>query len=152
MDFRPLRLPPGADLRRALEDLAMADGPAFVVAGIGSLSNPRLRLADAATETALQGPWELLTLSGSLTPDGAHLHATVADAEGAVLGGHLAYGNEVRTTAEVLVASLAGWQLGRQLDTRTGYLELVISVPPALRRDSATASRSPSGSAASPRP
>lgn len=126
MGFRPLRLPPGADLRRALEELAAADGPAFVVAGIGSLNNPRLRLADAATETALEGPWELLTLSGSLTPDGAHLHATMADARGAVLGGHLAYGNEVRTTAEFLIAPLDGWELGRAFDAQTGYTELLV--------------------------
>lgn len=126
MGFRPLRLPPGTDLRRALEELAAADGPAFVVAGIGSLSNPRLRLADAASETALEGPWELLTLSGSLTPDGAHLHATVADASGAVRGGHLAYGNEVRTTAELLLAPLNGWELGRAFDAQTGYAELLV--------------------------
>lgn len=124
MDFRPLRLPPGADLRRALETLAQADGPAFVLAGIGSLNNPRLRLAAAATETALEGPWELITLSGSLTGDGAHLHATVADTRGTVLGGHLAYGNEVRTTAELLLAPLDGWALYRAFDAQTGYPEL----------------------------
>lgn len=131
MDFRPLRLPPGADLRRALEELARVDGAAFVLAGIGSLNNPRLRLAEAASEMVLDGPWELLTLSGTLTPDGAHLHATVADAGGVVRGGHLAYGNEVRTTAELLLAPLDGWELGRAFDAQTGYDELVVRRPEA---------------------
>lgn len=126
MDFRPLRLPPGADLRRALEALAQADGPAFVLAGIGSLSALALRLAGAAGPTVLQGDFELLTLSGSLSPDGAHLHASVADAQGHVLGGHVAPGCIVRTTAEVLVAVLPDWQFGRQPDAATGYAELVV--------------------------
>lgn len=126
MDFRPLRLPPGADLRRALEELARVDGAAFVVAGIGSLMDLRLRFAGEPAATLLDGPWELLTLSGSLTASGAHLHATVASASGAVLGGHVAHGNVVRTTAEVLLAPLPGWLLGRALDARTGYTELVV--------------------------
>ncbi len=84
MQTLPLRLPPGADLRLALQ---MAAPAAFVLAGIGSLSTLALRLAGADEPTLLQGDFELLTLSGSLSPDGAHLHASVADAQGRVLGG-----------------------------------------------------------------
>lgn len=123
MQTLPLRLPPGADLRLALQLAAPA---AFVLAGIGSLSALALRLAGAAGPTVLQGDFELLTLSGSLSPDGAHLHASVADAQGRVLGGHVAPGCIVRTTAEVLVAVLPDWQFRRQPDAATGYAELVV--------------------------
>jgi predicted DNA-binding protein with PD1-like motif len=124
----PVRLPPGVDLRRALEDVMRANGSgsAFVLSGIGSLTDPRLRFANAAVETTLQGPYEILTLSGTLTPDGAHLHMTVSDDQGRVFGGHLVYGNEIRTTAEVLLARAPEWVLTRELDPRTGFDELVV--------------------------
>jgi predicted DNA-binding protein with PD1-like motif len=68
----------------------------------------------------------VLTLAGSVTPDGAHLHASVSTASGRVLGGHLGYGCLVRTTAEVLVAILPDWKLSREHDDATGYQELAI--------------------------
>ena len=128
MSYQPLRIPAGSDLRRALEQAALVKdgGSAFVISGIGSLGVARLRLAAADAETLLEGPFEILSLSGTLTPDGAHLHMAIADADGRVLGGHVCYGNEVRTTAEVLLAALPGWALARELDPQTGYRELVV--------------------------
>lgn len=124
----PLRLPPGADLRRALEQAASTAGwsGAFVVCGIGSLADVQLRFAGAATATTLPGDFEIISLAGSLSADGAHLHMAVADAAGRVHGGHLVYGNLVRTTAEVLLADTAGWQLSRQFDAATGFAELAV--------------------------
>jgi uncharacterized protein len=132
MSFQPLRIHSGSDLRRTLEEAASGDstGSAFVVAGIGSLANPRLRLAGAESETSMTGAYEILGLSGTLTPDGAHLHIVIADDQGRVLGGHVCYGNAVRTTAEVLLAHLADWKLSRELDPATGYKELVVGPEP----------------------
>lgn len=128
----PLRLEAGADLRRALEDIARESLPAgaFVVCGIGSLQNPRLRLAGRNEETLFPGPYEVLSLSGTVTPEGAHLHASVADETGQVVGGHVVYGNEVRTTVEVLLVELQGWSLARAPDPRTGYRELQVRPRP----------------------
>lgn len=128
MDLHPVRLTPGADLRRALEALSGAPGAdaAFVVAGIGSLVNARLRYAGEPVETDLAGPLEILSLSGSLSASGAHLHASVSDASGRVLGGHLGHGSIVRTTAEILLAPLPGWSLAREPDPATGFMELVV--------------------------
>lgn len=124
MDLLPLRLPPGADLRRSLEAAGMAHG--FVVAGIGSLTDVQLRFAGAAQATLLPGDFEILSIAGALTADGAHLHMTVSDSAGRVYGGHVAYGNVVRTTAEILLAATPGWQLSRHFDAATGYAELVV--------------------------
>ncbi len=126
-ELQPLRLPPGADLRAALEQLSRERGvAAFVVCGIGSLGDARLRWAGAAAAAVVGGPCEIVSLSGSLTPDGAHLHMAVADAQGRVHGGHVSDGNVVRTTAELLLAWLPGWNLGREFDPRTGYAELLL--------------------------
>ncbi len=128
MDLRPIRLLPGADLRRSLEDLAampVADA-CFVVAGIGSLVSARLRYAGDEGETEVEGPLEILSLSGSVTASGAHLHASVSDATGRVYGGHLCHGNVVRTTAEILLAPLQHWSMTREHDAATGFKELVV--------------------------
>jgi predicted DNA-binding protein with PD1-like motif len=124
----PLRLLPGADLRRAIEDELLRRGTtaAFVLAGIGSLQPACIRLAGADEPTQLDGALELLTLSGSVAVNGAHLHLSVADAQGRVTGGHAAYGCIVRTTAELLLLLLPGWDFAREPDPRTGWAELVI--------------------------
>ncbi len=129
MNSLPIRLLPGADLRRAIEDAVAAAGwgSAFVVAGIGSLSAAQIRFAAAADATPLRRDLEIVGLAGTVSPDGAHLHITVADSGGAVLGGHVAYGCVVRTTAELLLASSAEWSLARRLDPATGYCELVVT-------------------------
>lgn len=124
----PLRLHPGDDLRDALQAAVRAQGlqAAFVIAGIGSLMDARLRLAAADDATLVPGPSEILTLSGSLGADHAHLHLSVADAQGRVVGGHVLPGCVVRTTAEVLIAPLPDWAFTREPDAATGYLELVM--------------------------
>jgi uncharacterized protein len=131
--FLPLRLPPGADLRDALQAALAERGAkaAFVVAGIGSLKPARLRLAGAADAFVLGGDCEILTLSGTLSPDGPHLHLSVSDAQGRVFGGHAVAGCTVRTTAEVLIAWLDGWTFAREADAATGYAELVVRRTPS---------------------
>lgn len=124
----PLRLTPNADLRGGLEAALRehAIEAAFVVAGIGSLSRAQLRLAGRTEPATLSGELEILTLSGSLSRDAAHLHMSVADADGRVVGGHVAHGCIVRTTAEVLLLLLPDWSFARALDPATGYSELVV--------------------------
>lgn len=128
MAFLPIRLPPGVDLRAALEKLAaeQLSASAFVVAGIGSLVDARLRYAGEPAETCIDGPLEILSLSGTLSARGSHLHMTVSDAAGRVHGGHVGRGNVVRTTAEVLLAPLPDWSLTRAHDPATGFAELVV--------------------------
>ncbi|WP_084451535.1 PPC domain-containing DNA-binding protein [Roseateles chitosanitabidus] len=156
MRLQALRLEPGDDLRRALEALCAREGASgFVVAGIGSLTDARLRLAEADEETPIPGPSELVSLSGSLSPAGAHLHAVVADAQGRVVGGHVPAGCAVRTTAELLVAWLPAGSLSREVDARTGFKELVVKGGPpgaAPRADDQDADLSPACSRPGPGP
>ena len=86
-----------------------------------------LRLAGATQATAIHGELEILSLSGTLSPDGSHLHIAIADSRGTVIGGHLCAGSLVRTTAELVVGLLPGWRFSRELDPGTGYAELQIS-------------------------
>ena len=129
MKVVPLRLQPGEDLRQALETWMgeQEELAGCVISGIGSLSVAQLRFAGAAEATTIQGELEILSLSGSLSPDGAHLHIALADSSGAVIGGHLCAGSLVRTTAELVIGLLPEWQFWRERDPATGYAELRIS-------------------------
>jgi predicted DNA-binding protein with PD1-like motif len=128
MNLLPLRIAPGADVRAALEALLGEHGvrAGYVIQGMGSLSAASIRLAGASAMTELRGDFELLTLAGSLAPDGVHLHLSIADADGRVTGGHMGPGCIVRTTAEVLVALLPGYRFSREIDEATGFRELKI--------------------------
>ena len=127
MQALPIRLTPGQDLRRAIEAATgVRAGAAFVVSGIGSLSHAELRLAGAQTQRALNEDLEILSLSGTVAVNGSHLHASLSRANGELIGGHVAYGCIVRTTAEVFVMLLPEWEFSREPDPATGYDELVI--------------------------
>ena len=124
----PIRLSPGDDLRADLEAALAASGAqaGFVVSGIGSLREARVRFAGRPTPHHATGDLEILTLSGTLGSGRSHLHASLAEADGQVIGGHVAPGCIVRTTAEILVVLLETVRFGRELDPATGYAELAI--------------------------
>lgn len=110
-----MRLSPDTDLRRALESAVDARfcHAAFVTSGIGGLRQARLRLAGKDEPEALEGDFEILRLAGTISRDGAHLHMGLADANGRVIGGHVAYDCIVRATAEVLLLLLPEWSFTR---------------------------------------
>jgi predicted DNA-binding protein with PD1-like motif len=129
MKVVPLRLKPGDDLRRELEAwmAEQQEQAGCVISAVGSLSLAQLRFAGAAEATAIRGELEILSLSGTLSPDGAHLHIAVAGSSGTVIGGHLCAGSLVRTTAELVIGLLPDWRFNRVLDPTTGDAELQIS-------------------------
>ena len=129
MKVVPLRLQPGDDLRRALEAWMgqQQEQAGCLISAVGSLSLVQLRFAGAAEATAIRGDLEILSLSGTLSPDGAHLHIAVSGSSGTVIGGHLCAGSLVRTTAELVIGLLPEWQFRRELDPVTGHAELRIS-------------------------
>ena len=126
------RFAPGEDLRRSLESKLAGEAytAGWVCAAVGSLNEATLRFAAHHAASSLAGPLELISLSGTFSPDGIHLHASVADGAGRMSGGHLDYGCVVRTTAELVCVLCTGeLSFRRELDERTGYKELVVGRP-----------------------
>ena len=129
--FLALRLLPGEDLRGALQ-AAFASQPekaGFVAACVGSLTRASLRPAGRGEALTIDGPLEIVALSGTFSIDGPHLHLAVSDAEGRMRGGHLLPGCPVRTTAEVVIGLAGGVRFRRDEDPRTGYAELFFDTP-----------------------
>lgn len=133
--FDALRLMPGMDLRLALELHAKRppSSALAVVTCCGSLDAACLRPAAATDAMQLAGPLEILTLAGTLSSSGVHLHVSVADAAGDVFGGHLMPGCRIRTTAEIVLLALPGLTFRRRQDPGTGWRELAIRPRPRTR-------------------
>ena len=129
MKVVPLRLQPGADLRGALEAWMgeQEEQAGCLISGVGCLSVAQLHLASAAEATTINGDLESLSLSGTLSTNGAHLHIAAGNSNGTVIGGHLCSGSLVHTTVELVIGLLPEWRFSREQDPSTGYWELRIS-------------------------
>lgn len=123
------RLVPNQDLKQELVDYVLKNkiSAAAVVACVGSLSKLNIRLASATNFMQREELFEIVSLSGTICADGAHLHISVANSDGGVCGGHLLNGNIIHTTAELVLLELNNLDFMRKLDPATGYSELHIA-------------------------
>lgn len=94
---------------------------------VGSLRHAALRLADQPSTTEYEAKFEILSLVGTLSPDGPHLHIALADSAGTTIGGHLQAGNLIYTTAEIVIGELDQPVFTRPIDPETTYDELAIA-------------------------
>jgi predicted DNA-binding protein with PD1-like motif/glutaredoxin len=108
MQVVPLHLLPGSDLRRSLEEFAIAHGATgFVLGVVGDLSGATFQCPGQPQPTRIEGDLEIITLNGTLSPRGVHLHLSLSDGACQVWGGHLEHGSPVRKGADLLVGLLA---------------------------------------------
>lgn len=125
------RLKPGTDLRTGIEEALKEQNitSAFVLTCVGSLNKVTVRMAGAQPSKqdvkTYQGHFEVVSLVGTVSPDGEHLHISFSDEQGVVLGGHLKKGTIIGTTAEV-VLGVGDQTFSRRLDDTTGFKELVV--------------------------
>ncbi len=99
----------------------------MVLTCVGSLDRATLRFANHKEGTALEGKhFEIVSLVGTLSTRGSHLHLSVSDETGRTIGGHLVEGSSVYTTAEVALVALDDLRFRREKDPDTTFEELVI--------------------------
>lgn len=128
MKVHAIRLHPGQDLRRELEAFAKKEkiDAGFVLSCVGSLRKMNIRPANQQTPIHAEQKFEIVSLVGTLSPDGVHLHIALSDSTGATIGGHLLEGNEIYTTAEIVIGEARHLQFRRETDPETTFKELVI--------------------------
>ena len=132
--YRAYRLKPGQLVKQTLHSLLEGVPNATVVSAVGSLSSCILRLADGVNTHNVQVNCELVSFVGTFSSVDAsdaprmssHLHASLADEHGRVIGGHFVEGT-VHTTLEIVVLICPDLLFSREFDQRTGYGELVVS-------------------------
>ncbi len=123
-----LRLKPGQDLRTQIEALAKEKQiqAGFVITTVGSLSAASIRLADQPSPTKFDGKFEIVSLVGTLSKDGVHLHISLSGSSGKTIGGHLVEGCVIYTTAEIVIGDAESLKFTREKDVETTYQELRI--------------------------
>ena len=103
----PLKLTPGSDLRLSLEELARTQQlSGFVLGVVGNLSRAAFQCPGQPQPTVLEGDLEVITLNGTLSPEGVHLHLSLSDGACQVWGGHLEPGTLVQKGVDLLVGVL----------------------------------------------
>lgn len=123
-----LRLLPGEDIVLSLREFAKRHqlNAAIVLACVGSIGKTTLRPAGIPVPKVFDGKFEIVSMSGTLSASGHHLHMSISDADCNVFGGHMLEGCIVRTTAEISLGLMQGVAFSRPVDARTGYDELSI--------------------------
>ena len=131
-----LRLRPGDDLRQQLTAFVQAQHirAGAMLTCVGSLTVATLRLANQEGPTVYRGHFEIVSLVGTLSTNGSHLHLAVSDSAGRTIGGHLLDGCRVYTTAEIVLGELPEVEFRRETDAAFGYKELVVYPAPAPKQ------------------
>ncbi len=122
-----VRLKKGDDLKGSLARIckeANAD-TAVVLSGVGSLYEARIRLANADSFYEKKDNYEIVSLTGTISKGRVHVHISLSDEKGDVIGGHLCEGCLINTTCELVLAVLEEHVSSRRFDEDTGYDEIV---------------------------
>lgn len=124
------RLKPGEDLRQAIEALAAKEkiSAGYIITCVGSLTQTNIRYANQPNGTQMNGHFEIVSLTGTVSTSGCHLHISVSDSTGKTTGGHLLPNNLVYTTAEIVVGESPNLIFTREKDGSTPWEELQIKV------------------------
>ena len=122
------RLKPGDDLRKSIQQFAVEHHiiAGWMVTCVGSLTDYNLRFANQSTPAAASGHFEIVSLTGTISENGSHLHISVSDSSGKTIGGHLLEGCKVYTTAEIVIQSSNELEFTREKDGTTPWEELQI--------------------------
>ena len=129
MDVIAIRLNPGEDLKQSLLRYCIDQkiDAAYMLSCVGSLRQTAIRFANQPEATVFEQPLEIVSLEGTLSQQGVHLHIAVSDSEGQVIGGHLIDDSTIYTTAEIVLGIVPNAIFKREIDPLTGYRELTIT-------------------------
>ncbi len=128
MNYFATRIMPNADLKNEIFDFFKSKNisSGVILSSVGSLKQANLRFSDEKKGTLLNGPFEILSLNGTLSLDGVHLHLCISDSKGQTFGGHLLDQCLIHTTCELVIAEISQHTFNRELDPQTKYMELKI--------------------------
>ena len=122
------RLTPGQDLLDSINSFVMQKQieAGCVLSGVGSLTHVVLRLANREAYKEYDGYFEIVSVTGTVSIHGSHLHISISDEDGVTTGGHLVSGCTIYTTAEIVLAAFPDVVYKRELAEDSGYDELTV--------------------------
>lgn len=122
------RLKPGQDLKQEIEDFVRKENieAGWIMTCVGSLTQTHLRFANQLHGSKSTGYFEIVSLVGTVSIHGSHLHLSVSDSTGQTIGGHLLAENLVYTTAEIVLGESTQLIFTREEDGTTPWKELQV--------------------------
>jgi predicted DNA-binding protein with PD1-like motif len=122
------RLKSGQDLFDAIEAFVMEKqvNAGCLLSGVGSLTHATLRLANREVLSHYDGHFEIVSITGTVSVHGSHLHISISDGDGKTVGGHLESGCKIYTTAEIIIAAFEDVIYKREFAEDSGYDELTV--------------------------
>lgn len=128
MKIFALRLKPDDDLNASLRSFVEENKieAGFILTAVGSLKKATLRFSNHQYAHTFKQSFEIVSLVGTLSIHGLHLHIALSNRQGKTLGGHLLDGCIIYTTAEIIIGVSDDFRFLRTLDEKTGYKELEI--------------------------
>ena len=122
------RLKPGQDLLDEIEAVVAEKSieAGCVLSAVGSLTHATLRLANRDHYSEYDGHFEIVSMTGTVSVHGSHLHISISDGDGKTIGGHLVPGCKIYTTAEMVLAIFEDVVYKRKFAEDSGYEELVV--------------------------
>ncbi|MDB4767019.1 DNA-binding protein [bacterium] len=123
-----IRLKPGDDLKKSIQTFVDAKQikAGWIAACVGSLTDYHIRFANKPTGAKGSGHFEIVSLTGTLSTSGSHIHISISDGAGKTIGGHLLDECIVYTTAEIVIQSTPTLLFTREKDGTTQWSELQI--------------------------
>ena len=128
MQAYTFRLKPGQDLFEEIEAVAAEKNieAGCVLSTVGSLTHATLRLANREYYSEYDGHFEIVSMTGTVSIHGSHLHISISDGDGKTIGGHLVPGCKIYTTAEMVLGIFEDVVYKREFAEDSGYDELVV--------------------------
>ena len=128
MNILAIRLEPDRDLKQSLRNFVEQNNiqAGFILTTVGSLKKATLRFANQDKSQVFDERFEIVSLVGTLSTQGIHLHISLSDRNGKTIGGHLLDGCIIYTTAEIVIGTSDDFIFLRKVDEKTGYKELEI--------------------------
>jgi uncharacterized protein len=122
------RLKPGNDLKKEIETYAKENNiqAGWISCGVGSLTDYNIRFANQPEGSKDSGHFEIVSLIGTVSVNGSHIHVSVSDGTGKTIGGHLLDGNLIYTTAEIVIQESDDFVFTREKDGSTPWEELQV--------------------------
>ena len=124
------RLHRGDDLKQSILEFCRMNNinSGIMACAVGCCSKVKFRLAGAESFYEDEKDYEIVSIMGTISKDGVHIHISFADDTGKVVGGHLTEGCIINTTCEVSIIKSDKYKLSREYDEETCYKELVIEM------------------------
>jgi len=124
------RLKPGNDLKIEIESYVKANNiqAGWITCGVGSLTDYNIRFANQPDGSIGSGYFEIVSLTGTVSVHGSHIHLSISDGIGKTIGGHLLDNNLIYTTAEIIIQESQDFVFTREKDGSTPWEELRIRI------------------------